>query len=198
MDRVDAGLEVAHLVLVEARAFDARSLELAGLDDDHLDALHLGGLGVVRDGHVDADGTDGGRRGGHDAVGGGTDPIGGGRHLGVRVGEGRLAVGTNLVGEFFDARDRPARGGNLQGHLLDGRVGGEQVERGGDFVDVHGAHHLLHRGQALADDADHRDDADAVDDVGLRGLPEQLGEHIREAELVGQDRVVLRLARVDE
>ena len=198
MYRVDAFLKVAHLAFVEARAFDAGALELAGLDDHHLDTLHLGGFGVVRDSHVDADAAHGGRGGGDDAVGSGANPIGGGRHLGVGVGEGRLAQVADLVGEFLDARDRAARGRDLQGDLLDLGVRGESVDGGGHVVHVHGAHHLLQGRESLADHAHDGDDAHAVDDVGSRSLPEQLGEHIREAELLGEDSVVLGLGRVDE
>ncbi|OBQ42888.1 MAG: hypothetical protein AN484_15485 [Aphanizomenon flos-aquae WA102] len=198
VDRVDAFLKVAKLAFVEGRAFDASALELAGLDDHHLDAGHLGGFGVVRDGHVDADGADGAGGAGDDAVGSGANPIGSGGHLGVRVSERRLAEGADLVGKLFDAGDRATRGRDLQGDLLDIGTGGERVQSLGDFVHVHGAHHLLERGQAFADHADDRDDADAVDDVGLRGHAEELREHIREAELLGEDSVVLGLGRVDE
>ncbi len=111
--------------------------------DDHFDTSHLGGFGVVRDGHVDADASDGGGRAGDDAVGSGANPVGCGGHLGVGVCEGRLAQVADLVGEFFDTRDRAARGGDLEGDLLDLGVRREGVDGGGHVVDVHGAHHLL-------------------------------------------------------
>ena len=69
-----------------------------------------------------------------------------------------------------------------------------------DVGNVHRPRHLLEWGKARATNhAGNRDDARAVlGDVGLGDFPEELGQHIRKAELLRKDAVIVSLGRVDK
>ena len=82
------------------------------------------------------------------------------------------------------------------GHLRVHRI---VVDGLGDIRDVHRPRHLFKRAKALTNNAGNRDDARAVlGDVGLGDFPKELGKHIREAELLRKDAVIVSLGRVDE
>ena len=87
----------------------------------------------------------------------------------------------------------------MEGDAGDLRVRGVVVDGLGDVVHVHGASHAFDGGEAFPDGADDGDTARAVlGDVGLRDFAEELGQHIREAELLRKDAVIVSLGGVDE
>ena len=146
MDFLDLCLEVGALSVGKGGAGDACALEGAGLDDIHAYAFHLKRLGVVRDGHVDTDRADSGRRGGDEAVGSGTDPVGGRRGLGIGESHSGLAGAGEGSGGLFDPSDSTARGGDIDEDGFDLGVVFHHLKGRRELVNVGGTSERLKAG----------------------------------------------------